>query len=112
MVEVKESGTVEDEPGDYSHGRLVGLRERVVPLKEPNRQGEISFKVWTIVLDLGDTKRYIDFNNLDAAKDALGDHKVEDAVWVRRSEVVRSGRVFHQGGGGDQGQTGGGWVDW
>lgn len=110
MVEAKESEVVEDEPGDYSHGRLVGLRERVVPLKEPNRQGETQFLVYQVVLDMGDTKRYIDFPTLESAKDALGHHQVEDVVWVRRAEVVRNGRVYHQGGAGEVGQTGGGWV--
>jgi hypothetical protein len=91
--------------GDIVAGHLVGIRERDIDRKEPDRKtGELTFKVWTIVLDCEEHgSRYVDCWTLAEAKRAVGkDTKKGDRVMLPVAIQVRAGRCYYKWSGGDR----------
>jgi hypothetical protein len=85
------------EPGLYVQGKLSGLTERTIQLREPNERGERSFLRYRVVLE-GDGETYrVDYATEDSARLAVHGAVLGAVIAVPVYIKVTNGKPYLNG---------------
>lgn len=101
MAKDNELGEGSQPTGFYAYGRFVGIRQQDKKRREPDaRTGELTFRVYSVVLDMEPGTLYVDAFTEAEARAAVVGAAIDDYVSVHVVGTVRNGRQFWKVAGG------------